>query len=432
MPLEKIRFIDLCCGIGGFRVGIEQFAKDPAYQSKYEFECVFSADIKLDAIRIYNRNFRADMIPTDIYTMDVATIPEFDLLCCGFPCQPFSSAGNQQGFEDSRGGMIFRIVDICKYHRPSTLILENVSNLLNLENGRCIRRIQDMLTQIGYHVSYGKLNGVEFGVPQSRERVFIIGSLHRLIDLSGLRPNTDTVPPILRDILDHDARYTDIDRIFADRLSILHRQRPIFGHKIQDKWGGDINIHSWDIDYNGQLIDEEKELLNKLMLERRKKHWAVKKNIAWMDGMPLTEGEIRSFYPHPRLHSMLRHLVELGYLKSEKCKDLVNGKRVYEQDSATGYNICKGKLSFPVSRVLDPDGVSPTLTATDSHKLIVLLDEEDGIHGIHIRRLTALELKRVCGYPDEFRTDETVNLYDLFGNTVLPPIVREIVRMIYQ
>lgn len=428
MPPQKIRYIDLCCGIGGFRVGIEQFQKE----SGQDFECVFSADIKPDAIRLYNLNFSEDMTRTDLYTVDVAGLPPFDLLCCGFPCQPFSSAGNQQGFQDSRGGMIFRIAEICRFHRPSTLILENVSNLLNLENGRCIRRIQDMLTQIGYHVSYRKINGVEFGVPQARERVFIVGSLHRPIDLSALRPIPDAPVPVLRDVLEHGARYTDIDRIFADRLIHLHRRHPIFGHKIQDKRGGDINIHSWDIDYNGQLGEKEKDLMNRLMRERRKKHWAKQKNIIWMDGMPLTETEISSFFPHPELQSMLRHLVELGYLRVEKCKDLVEGKRVYKEDSEVGYNICKGKLSFPVSRVLDPDGVSPTLTATDSHKLVVLLEGGDRIRDpIDIRRLTALELKRVCGYPDEFRTDETVNLYDLFGNTVMPPIVREIVRLIY-
>lgn len=419
-PKKVVKYIDLCCGIGGFRVALQQFETDT--KNEYEFQCVFSADIKPDAIKIYNLNFNEAMKRTDIYTVDISDIPNFDLLCCGFPCQPFSSAGNKKGFNDARGGMIFKILEICKYHRPATFILENVSNLLTLEKGRCIEQIHHMFTDIGYKISYKKLNGLDFGVPQSRERVFITGSLEHEIDLSKL---DYTQHGTLKDCLDYTAKYTDIDKLFAERLIHLHTHRKICGHKIQDKRGGDINIHSWDIDYNGELSQEEKNLMNKIMLERRKKHWATKKNIRWMDGMPLTESEIRTFYDRPNLRTMLDNLVKLGYLKFEKCKDLVDGKRQYKDDSENGYNICKGKLSFPVSRILDPNGVSPTLTATDCCKLVVIIDDK------YIRKLTALELKRLCGYPDEFRTIDGVNVYDLFGNTLMPPIVRQILRLLY-
>lgn len=251
---------------------------------------------------------------------------------------------------------------------------------------------------------------------------FIIGSLEHTIDLSKLKQ----IPhPTLKDIIETTAKYTDIDKIFAERLLTLHKKRNIFGHKVQDKRGGDINIHSWDIDYNGELSQEEKHLMDKIMLERRKKHWATKKNIIWMDGMPLTEPDIKTFFDKPNLHTMLNNLVQLGYLRLEKCKDLVDGKRVYKDDSEVGYNICKGKLSFPVSRILDPDGISPTLTATDSCKLVVIIDNQ------YIRKLTSLELKRLCGYPDEFKIIDSVNIYDLFGNTLMPPIIRQLVGLIY-
>jgi len=422
MPPKVIRYIDLCSGIGGFRVGLQQFQADTGHA--YDFQCVLSADIKPDAIKIYNINFDEDMDKTDIYNIDVSDIPGFDLLCCGFPCQPFSSAGNKMGFSDSRGGMIFKILEICKHHRPDTFILENVSNLLTLEKGQYIEQIDNMFSGLGYKISYKKLNGLDFGVPQSRERVFIIGCLGgEMIDFSRL---DCTKHPTLRDSIEYTAKYTDIDKLFADRLLKLHKQRSIFGHKIQDKRGGDVNIHSWDIDYNGELSQEEKDLMNKIMLERRKKHWAKKKNITWMDGMPLTEADIRTFYDKPGLPIMLERLVGLGYLKPEKCKDLVNGERVYKADSETGYNICKGKLSFPVSRILDPDGVSPTLTATDSCKLVVIIDDK------YVRRLTALELKRLCGFPDGFKVLDDVNVYDLFGNTLMPPIVRQLLRLIYE
>ena len=132
----NIKYIDLCCGIGGFRVGINRFMEK---HKNYNFECVFSADIKSDAIKTYNLNFDETLEYTDIY--DIKELPEFDLLCAGFPCQPFSSAGNKKGFEDNRGGMIFKIVYICKKYKPSTVLLENVSNLLSLENGKIIKVI---------------------------------------------------------------------------------------------------------------------------------------------------------------------------------------------------------------------------------------------------------------------------------------------------
>jgi len=220
-------------------------------------------------------------------------------------CQPFSTAGNKMGFSDSRGGMIFKILEICKHHRPKTFILENVSNLLTLEKGQCIQQINNIFANIGYNISYRKLNGVDFGVPQSRERVFIIGSLEHKVDIFKLKY---TPHPTLKNSIEYTAKYTDIDKFFTDRLLKLHRQKSIFGHKVQDKRGGGINIHSWDIDYNGELSQEEKDLMNKIMLERRKKHWATKKNITWMDGMPLTETDIKTFYEHSNLRSMLNNL----------------------------------------------------------------------------------------------------------------------------
>lgn len=640
MP-EIIKYIDLCCGIGGFRVGLQQSETDDI-----KFQCVFSADIKPDAIKIYNLNFNEDMKKTDLYEVELHQIPSFDLLCAGFPCfvqgtpvltnngykpietvtfddkllthtgqfqsivnlqrklfngtlcsitvkhqpdpiicteehpfyvrtkhnppqwkmakditcndyvgmvitnwfdesewinmsekigrtciqvpewvydvpneyieefiyyyssnpnttlelalgiqrlylkmgyivsieklhneyhinekniqdafidgdyawcpltdpiithdvvdepvynfevdqdnsyivsntivhncQPFSSSGNKKGFSDSRGGMIFKILDICKHHRPTTFILENVSNLLTIEKGECIRRITNMFIEIGYNLSYRKLNGLDFGIPQSRERIFIVGTIDRTIDLSKIEYMPSSV---LNTIIDYTARYTDIPPLFADRLLELHQQKCIFGFKVQDKRGGNRNIHSWDILDN--LSRDELDLMELIMLERRKKHWAIEKGIEWMDGMPLTTTEIQTFYAHPKLQTLLDHLVDLEYLKLEKCKDLVNGKREYKQDSECGYNICKGKLSFPVSQILDPNGVSPTLTATDCCKLVVIIDNR------FIRKLTPLELKRLCGYPDEFKIIKDVNYFDLFGNTVLPPIIKQLSLLIY-
>ena len=148
--------------------------------------------------------------------------------------------------------------------------------------------------------------------------------------------------------------------------------------------GGKNNIHSWDIGFNGTLNKDEKELMHKIMLNRRKKHWA-EKNIVWMDGIPLTYEDITTFYKHDNLKNMLDNLVSMKYLRLEKPKDLVDGERVYKEELPEGYNICKGKLSFPISKILDPNDISPTLTATDSHKLAVIINDNT-IRNLFINR----------------------------------------------
>ena len=413
----NIKYIDLCCGIGGFRVGINMFMEK---YKNYNFECVFSADIKTDAIKTYNLNFDETLEYTDIY--DIKELPDFDLLCAGFPCQPFSSAGNKKGFDDDRGGMIFKIVDICKKYQPSTVLLENVSNLLTLENGTIINKIQELFEEIGYNITYQKLNSNKFGVPQSRERVYIVGSLKKEIDLDLIQFQSETK---LKSLIETTKKYTDIDTTLASKLINLHEETPLYGCKLQDKRGGDNNIHSWDIGHNGTISKSERLLMKKIMTERRKKHWAEKKNIIWMDGMPLTYNEIGTFYEDDNLQNMLDNLVDKKYLKLEHCKDLINGKREYKKDSEKGYNICKGKLSFPISQILDPNGIAPTLTATDCCKLVFIIDNK------YIRKLTDNELKKICSFPEEYRIPDNVNKYDLFGNMVTPNVILQLLDVVY-
>lgn len=414
-----INYIDLCCGIGGFRVALESFQKK---NKNFKFNCVLSADIKDDAIRTYNLNFNENNKKTDI--LDIDEIGSgFDLLCAGFPCQPFSSAGQKKGFDDDRGGIIFKIIDICKKYKPRVVILENVSNLIILENGKPLKKICDEFKNIDYFVSYKKLNATDFGVPQNRERVFIVCSLEKQIDLDTIEHvNPDNT---LNSIIDHSAKYTDIETGFANKIMDLHSQTPLFGYKMQDKRGGQNNIHSWDIGVNGVLTMDERSLMNKIMTERRKKHWAEKKNIVWMDGMPLTLSEISTFVDDPNLKQMLDNLVAKNYLRLEKPKNLISGKRVYDETGELGYNICKGKLSFPITNILDPTATSPTLTATDSNKLAVIIDNT------FIRKLNDNELKLLCGFPLSYKLPVDVDKYDLFGNMVIPNVVEGVLKCVF-
>jgi len=414
-----INYIDLCCGIGGFRVALESFQKKKA---NFKFNCVLSADIKEDAIITYNLNFNENNKKTNI--LDINEIGSgFDLLCAGFPCQPFSSAGQKKGFDDDRGGIIFKIIEICKKYKPMFVILENVSNLIILENGKPLKKICDEFKNIDYFVSYKKLNATNFGVPQNRERVFIVCSLEKQIDLDKIEyVNQDNT---LNNIIDHSAKYTDIESGFSNKIMDLHSQTPLFGYKMQDKRGGQNNIHSWDIGVNGVLTIDERSLMNKIMTERRKKHWAENKKIVWMDGMPLTLREISTFVDDPNLKQMLDNLVAKKYLRLEKPKNLISGKRVYDETGELGYNICKGKLSFPITNILHPNATSPTLTATDSNKLAVIIDNT------FIRKLNDNELKLLCGFPLSYKLPNHVDKYDLFGNMVIPNVVEGVLKCVF-
>jgi DNA (cytosine-5)-methyltransferase 1 len=291
--MQKLHYIDLCSGIGGFRIAINNYSNDTL-----KFECVLSADIKKDAIDTYNINFSENNEKLDINNIIPEEIDSFDLLCAGFPCQPFSSAGNKKGFSDKRGGLIFKIVDICKYHKPQTVLLENVSNILTLDKGKCIIKIIELFENIGYKVSYIKLNSKDFGCPQSRDRVYIICSLNKVINFDKLKYRENKY---IKDIIDYKLKDSNIDEEFSKKIISLHKNKSLYGCKLNDKRGGAKNIHSWDIGLNGIISTDETKLMSKIMLERRKKHWAEKKGIKWMDGMPLTKNEILTFFEHDNL-----------------------------------------------------------------------------------------------------------------------------------
>lgn len=168
-----IKFIDLFCGIGGFR-----YASGSAFEKlNITGECVFSSDIDKYAQLSYKANFGE--LPTgDITKVNANDIPDFDILFGGFPCQAFSICGNMKGFEDTtRGTLFFDIARILKEKQPQAFVLENVKNLASHNNGNTLKTILKVLTdELHYFVDYKVLNALDFGLPQKRERIIIIGS----------------------------------------------------------------------------------------------------------------------------------------------------------------------------------------------------------------------------------------------------------------
>ncbi len=186
---NTIRFFDMFSGIGGFRAGLERAGG---------FECIGHCEIDKHADRAYRavHNVKeSEVFYEDAATIDPKTMPGFDLLCAGFPCQPFSVAGRRKGFEDKRGTLFFDIARLAGERRPAYLLLENVPGLLSHDRGRTFAAILDTLCQLGYSVEWQVLNSKDFGVPQSRRRVYLIGYLDpgcagKVFPLRGENPET--------------------------------------------------------------------------------------------------------------------------------------------------------------------------------------------------------------------------------------------------
>lgn len=156
-------FIDLFCGIGGFRVALQ----------KQGHECVFSCDIDNKVQQAYKDNF-GDMPAGDITEIPEYKIPPHDLLCAGFPCQPFSISGKHKGVADTRGRLFYDIVRIAKKHKPNIMLLENVKNILTIDNGKVIEIIKEEIADAGYDIYYDVCNASYYGIPQARERVYFV------------------------------------------------------------------------------------------------------------------------------------------------------------------------------------------------------------------------------------------------------------------
>lgn len=416
---KTIRFIDLFAGIGGIRTGLTQALNEAGYEAR----CVMTSEIKPYAIQVLKDNYPQENIVGDITQVDANLIPDFDILCAGFPCQAFSSAGKRQGFADTRGTLFFEVERILRVKRPKGFILENVEGLVNHDNGRTLEVIITKLLELGYKVNYKVLNSSDFGVAQDRKRIYIVGTFKNVPDLDNFHKSTATIGNILESGL--PTSQTPFIRLLLAHFSI----EDLYGKSIKDKRGGDTNIHSWDLEIKGPVSSEQKKLLNLILRERRKKKWAEETGIEWMDGMPLTIDHIRTFFDHSNLQEMLTDLAEKGYLKYEHPKKKIEvtdifgtttTQRIQDTSLPKGYNIVAGKLSFEISKVLGPNEIAPTLVAMDMQKLYVA--DNGGL-----RRFSLREGLRLFGYPETMHLNVTEkDGFDLLGNTVVVPVIKAV------
>lgn len=213
-PFENIndadyKMIDLFAGIGGTRLGFHQTGRVAS---------VFSSEINKYSVKTYKANFN-DEPKGDITKIDSEDIPDFDILVAGFPCQAFSQAGKKLGFEDTRGTLFFEIARILKDKRPKAFLLENVKNLTLHDHGNTFKTITDTLKSLDYEVYYHLFKAKDFGVPQNRERIYIVGFDKKQIPnyqsfVFPIPPKTETK---IKNILDNtvDDKYTLSDKLWA-------------------------------------------------------------------------------------------------------------------------------------------------------------------------------------------------------------------------
>lgn len=161
--LSGYTFIDLFAGLGGFRISLESLGA----------KCIYSNDWNISVQKVYAENF-GETPEGDITQVDEHTIPDHDILCAGFPCQAFSISGKQRGFEDSRGTLFFDVARIVKAKKPKVVFMENVKNFATHDNGKTLEVIKSTMEELGYTFYQEVLNAADYGIPQNRERIYMV------------------------------------------------------------------------------------------------------------------------------------------------------------------------------------------------------------------------------------------------------------------
>jgi DNA (cytosine-5)-methyltransferase 1 len=263
-----MRYSDLFCGIGGFRFAAQQaFA-----QRSIESSCVFSSDIDPYCQDAYQANF-GERPAGDITRIDANEIPDHDLLLGGFPCQAFSICGDRKGFEDTRGTLFFDIVRILDAKRPRAFVLENVKQLATHDNGTTMQVISETLCGLGYSVQHRVLNALDFGLPQKRERTFIVG-FNEPLKFSWAGGNRRMTP--LEEILLPDEQipefYWASEKIRRQRLERFESDLPERRTIWHENKGGHISAYPFSCamragaSYNYLLVDGKRRLTEREML----------------------------------------------------------------------------------------------------------------------------------------------------------------------
>jgi len=372
---KGFRYIDLFAGIGGFHLAMDELGG----------KCVFASEIDNFAIETYSENFGVNS-SFDITKVHEDTIPEHEVLCAGFPCQAFSKAGKQSGLYDTRGTLFFEIERILRKHKTKYIILENVRNLVSHDRGNTWNVIINTLKDIGYRTTEKPLiiSPHSFGIPQLRERVFILGiydpinvSIPLKIDLPKLKRKSDnSIYSVLESIVGEDYKISDHETY------VLNAWDEFYAGIKEDIIGFPI----W-FDWFKKKPEEE--------FAGWKKDFIEKNNNLYLNN---------------------KEFIESWILKYRNLEDFTPTQRKFEWQAGTRIkSLWEGVIQFRPSgvRVKYPD-CFPALVAIVQVPII----------GKYKRRLTVRESARLQSFPDSFEPNPiSAKAYKQFGNAVNVNIV---------
>ncbi len=425
---NKFAFIDLFAGIGGFRIALQKLGG----------QCLGYSEIDKQAIKVYQQNFISYLNKDEIELGDITKISELpsqvDIVVGGVPCQPWSVAGRLKGFEDPRGKLWFDVIRLVNKNKPKAFIFENVSGLASPKNRENLELIVHELESIGYCVKWKVLNAYDFGLPQNRDRVFIVGIRNDVEKCQEYKfPIPLNIHPKVFDILDDIKSAKILKKVKLDRYTLFQGMIPPSRTRFQkddelndffifsDLRNGHTTIHSWDII---ETSDREKMICLTLLKNRRSKKYGEK------DGNPLSFDNFRQIICDIEINE-LDELVQKGIfrLTADNKYEFVNSKNM------TGIN--------DIYRIILPTAdIVPTLTATGAKDYIATVP----IHASHPQEYKNIFLEKIykqknfipimakhaCklqGFPTNFEYHEKDDIArKQFGNAVPVPVVEYVAK----
>ena len=411
----SIKYLDMYSGIGGFRSALDEVGG---------FECVGYCEIDKFAKQAYETLYdtKGEMYFEDARNICPDDLPDIDLICAGFPCQSFSLAGKQRGFDDTRGTLFFEVARVAAAKRPALLYLENVQNLLSHDKGWTFETILEVLDDIGYDVSWTVLNSANFGVPQSRNRVFITGFLRgrcagEIFAFSQANPKT-----------------------------LKQRLPGREGNRVYDSNGLAITLTSSAGGFGGRTGLYILPIKSKTKIGYQFAHSGDSINTAYAN-TDTRRGRVGEGIAHTETTTATLAVYLIDMNPSPQLTELA---RCITARQDSGISNRKGEHSavLVIVKEITPDeikelnGIKAEESNTDKTAgVIILSDEDDNQYIAYIRKLTPKECWRLQGFTDEqFNKVKAIGmsdsqLYKMAGNAVTVPAVfaisRELKRIFY-
>lgn len=425
---SKFTFIDLFAGIGGFRIPLQELGGI----------CLGYSEIDKEAIKVYQNNFIRDANANEAYLGDITNLNklpfEIDLLVGGVPCQPWSIAGKLQGLDDPRGKLWIDVFRVVKANQPKAFIFENVKGLTEPRNRKSLEYILNNLTACGYVIKYQVLNSYDFGLPQDRDRIFIVGIRNDIEKCWAFTfPNSLNKQLKLYDVIAGIQHNNFAKKRFSPETLFPDGKIPASRGRFQkidelndfftfaDIRDGHTTIHSWDLI---KTTLREKLICKTILRNRRKKIYGLK------DGNPLKFEVLQTLIPSLQVE-------EINALVAKEILHFVEGK---------GYEFVNSKISSGIngiSKIFLPHAEAmATLTATGTRDFVATISiecqepkayKQTFIQEIYVKKkykpLTATDYAKLQGFPETFKIAESESIAKhQFGNAVSVPVVYHLAK----